>query len=282
MPLNGGTLNGFGGLSGSGSDLTANSLWGCELRAALAGYRSDTISLASRRYMDNPDVGTIVLHNLTNVKGFTTSATTAFAPKDARKAFDKAGEAIQRSRPDDAQKELLKAVGMYPKFAAAWYELGRVYERRDHFDEARDAYTKAIAADGNYVNPYERLYLLAAKDAKWQEVAETTDRVLRLNPYDFPGAYYYNALANTQLKKFDAAEKSAREAAKLSGPQAEPRSYYVLGVILANKGDFGASAESLRTFLKASPATPDRDRIEKMISEVDGLAQAKAAALDPR
>jgi len=41
-------------------------------------------------------------------------------------------------------------------------------------------------------------------------VADATDRVIRMNPYDFPAAFYYNAVANLQLNKLDVAEKSAR------------------------------------------------------------------------
>jgi tetratricopeptide (TPR) repeat protein len=277
FPSPGVTGNANGGLfnGGNGGDLSETAMFGCEIRAVLSGYRSDTILLANRRYMDNPDIGAIVLHNMTNVKGLTTSATSALAPKDARKSYEKGLEALKRSRPDEAQKELSKAVELYPKFAAAWFELGRVYERRDHFTEARDAYAKAIAADGNFVNPYERVYMLAAKDAQWQDVADTTDRVLRLNPYDFPGAYYMSAVANFQLKHLDVAEKNAREAVKLKGTQSEPRANYVLGVILANKGDFTAAAESLRTFLKLDPNGSDKDRVVKMLADVERMGQAK-------
>jgi len=274
-----GAPNSNGGLfNGNSSDLSETAMFGCELRAVMNGYRSDTVSLANRRYMDNPDIGAIVMHNTSNVKGLTTSATTALAPKEARKSYEKGLEALKRSRPDDAQKELSKAVELYPKFAAAWFELGRVYERRDHFAEARDAYSKAIAADGNFVNPYERVYMLAAKDAQWQDVADTTDRVLRLNPYDFPSAYYMSAVANFQLKHFDVAEKSAREATKLTGAQTEPRAHYVLGVILANKGDFTAAAESLRAYLKLDPNSSDKDRVVKMLADVERMGQAKVDA----
>jgi Flp pilus assembly protein TadD len=275
-PLGRSNSNGGGPFGGGNSDLSQTAMMGCDLRAVMNGYRSDTISLADRRYMDNPEVGALVLHNMTNVKGLTTSATTALAPKDARKSYEKAIEALKHSKPDEAQKELSKAVELYPKFAAAWFELGRVYERRDHIAEARDAYGKAIAADSNFVNPYERVYMLAAKDAQWQDVADTTDRVLRLNPYDFPGAYYMSAVANYQLKHFDVAEKNAREATQLKGVQAEPRANYVLGVILANKGDFAAAAESLRAYLKLDPNGSDKDRVVKMLADVERAGQAKA------
>ena len=68
---------------------------GCELRASLAGFRSDVVNLSGRRMFDNPDVGTIILHRQANVEGTTISRTTLEAPKDARKAYDKAREALR-------------------------------------------------------------------------------------------------------------------------------------------------------------------------------------------
>ena len=48
-------------------------LWACEIRAALQGFRSSVISLANMRSMDNPEIGTIILHRLGNVDGLTIS-----------------------------------------------------------------------------------------------------------------------------------------------------------------------------------------------------------------
>jgi tetratricopeptide (TPR) repeat protein len=267
-----GNLNpGLGGTTQTGS----NPLWGCELRANLAGYHSDSISLTNRRSMDNPEIGVIYLTRMLKVEGYTTSATLALAPKDAKKAYERGLNFTKHSKPDEAQAEFLHAVEVYPKLAAAWFELGKVYETRNHLEEARNAYLKATAADGNYVNPYERLYTLALHDTQWKEAADLSEKVLRLNPYEFSNAYYANAFANAQLKNWDAAEKSAREAAQLKGTKATPKSLYLLGVILANKGDFTGSAENLRSYLKTDPLAADRDRTEKMLSQVEQELQAK-------
>ena len=53
----------------------------CDLRAVLPGYRSDVVDLADQRYMDTPDVGTIILHRLADVEGSTISATSLEAPE---------------------------------------------------------------------------------------------------------------------------------------------------------------------------------------------------------
>jgi tetratricopeptide (TPR) repeat protein len=251
-------------------------LMGCDLRAVLPGFRSDTISLANHRYLDSPDVGTIVLHRLANVEGLTTSATSALAPKDARKAFEKGLEAAKKGKPDDAEKNFEKAVEVYPRYAAAWYELGRIYEQRDHLDKAREAYNQSLTADSKYINPYERLYMFALNEQKWEDAANLTDHVIHLNPYDFPLAFYFNAIANAQLNKLDAAERSAREAVKLDTQKQNPRSYYILGFILAQKQDFAGAADCLRTYLKEAPDSKDADAVRKQLGEIDKAAQAKA------
>jgi len=262
-----------------GNSLTGtNALWGCELRAALPGYHSESISLANRRSMDDPQVGTIYITRMTKVEGYTTSATLALAPKDAKKAYEKGLNFSKHSKQDEAQAEFLHAVEVYPKLAAAWFELGKVYELRNHLDEARDAYKKATVADVNYVNPYERLYMLDLHDSQWQEAADLTEKVIRLNPYEFSGAYYANAVANFQLRKWDAAEKTARESADLKGTMASPKSLYLLGMILANKGNFSASAESFRSYLKTDPLAADRDKAQRMLSQMEHQLQAKQQA----
>jgi tetratricopeptide (TPR) repeat protein len=251
-------------------------LWGCELRAVLAGYHSDTLELGNRRQLDNPDIGTIILTRMLKVDGYTTSAVIAAAPKDSKKAYEKGLAYVKKIKPDEAQAEFLKAVEVYPKHAAAWFELGKLYEQRNHMDEARDAYHKANESDANYVNPYERLYLIALREAKWKDAADISDKVLRLNPYEFSAAYYANAFANTQLQNWDAAERSAKEATKLRGTQLNAKSFFVLGVIEANKGNFAEATDNFKTFLKSDPSPADRDHTQKMLAEIDKEIAAQA------
>jgi tetratricopeptide (TPR) repeat protein len=160
----GSSSNGMGSTRGTPQSNAAP--FACDLRASLPGYRSDLISMSSRRNLDDPNVGTIFLHRLANVEGLTTSATAALAPKDAKKAFEKGLDAAKKAKVDEAQADFRKAAELYPRYAYAWFELGRVYEQREHIADARDAYNKSIAADSKFVNPYERLYLLSLKERR--------------------------------------------------------------------------------------------------------------------
>jgi tetratricopeptide (TPR) repeat protein len=262
---------GFGnGQFGNGSSrggVLARELMGCDLQANLPGFRSDVYHLDARRSLDNPDVGTLFLRRLSNVEGLTISATSALAPKDAIKALEKAREDEKKQKWPDAQKELNKAVSLYPKFAAAWYELGNVQREQKDIAAARESYAKSLESDAKFVSPYLQLADLAGREQKWQEAAEDSDRLLRLNPIDFPDAWLLNAIANFNLGKLDVAEKSAREGLSRDTEHHLPRINLLLGVILARKQDYSGSVANLKDYLHYAPNAPDAEQVKKQLEQ---------------
>ncbi len=264
-----------------GRQISERDLMGCELRASLPGYRSEVVQLSGRRVMDNPDVGTIILRRLGNVEGLTISATSLNAPKDARKALDKSKDLLKKKKFDEAQKELEKAVGLYPRYALAWHHLGLVHEQKNLVEEARKAYAKALEADDKYVNPYIQLAQMSFKEQKWQDVSDTTDRILKLNPVDFPNAFFMNSIANLYLQKLDAAERSAREAIKIDTQHRIPKAEHLLGVILAQKHDYTGAAQHMRNYLNLTPLAADADMVKKQLVEIDRVLGKTNTASQP-
>jgi tetratricopeptide (TPR) repeat protein len=260
---------GSGGPGRSG--ITERDLAGCEIRANLPGFRSDVVPLVGRRSLDNPDVGTIVLHRIAKVEGFTFSATSALAPKDAKKAYEKGSEQLKKNKVADAERELTKATTLYPQYAAAWYELGTAYHQQNKLEDAKRAYEASLKADSKFVNPYERLALLAAGEKKWDEVVQHTSQLLRLNPFFSPQVYFYSAVAHYNLQKIDVAEEHAREAAKMDAKHRNPRINHLLGVILAQKQDYKGAAENMRIYLKANPDAPDAAMVRNQLAEVEKM-----------
>ena len=162
----------------------------CELRASLAGLTSESIVLGGRFSGDqSADIGRVVLHRLANVEGFTISATTAQAPGEAKKALEKGRDQQKKGKWDDAQKSLEKAVTIYPKFALAWFELGRVQLQKNDPTGARHSFQQSLAADSKYISPYHGLTQLAMREQNWQELTELSEKLLALNPVSFPEAW---------------------------------------------------------------------------------------------
>lgn len=245
------------------------SLEGCEIRASYPGYRSDAVSLVGHRYMDNPEIGTIVLRRNGQVEGTTVSITSLLAPKEAQKAYQKGRDAARKSKWEEARKQLQNAVGLYPKYAIAWSELGTALEQLKDVDGARKAYQQALAADPKFVNPYLQLAHIDLDRQQWQSAADTSSQAIRLDPLNFPSAYVYNSLAEYNLKHLDAAEASAREALKLDTSHSYPLSDRIMAAISTVKGDLTAAAQYLRSYLKSAPSAGDAAMVRQQLQQIE-------------
>jgi tetratricopeptide (TPR) repeat protein len=251
----------------------------CQLQASLPGFTSDVVELAGRfSGSENADIGHIVLHRLNNVEGFTISASTAEAPASARKALEKGQQQQKQGKWDDAQKSLEKAVAIYPKFAAAWFELGRVQIQRNDPPAARHSFQQSIAADSKYLNPYLGLTQLAQREQNWQELAEVSDKLLALNPVNFPDVWLSNSIANYFLQNFAAAEKSARHGLLLDTEHRVPKLEYLLGMVLLKKPDYQGAAQHLRAFLSLTTKPAEVAEAQK---QLDAIARLSATTSPP-
>ena len=278
-----GNVGNVGGTMPGGQGLTERDLMGCELRATLAGYRSDVVQLSGRRLIDNPDVGVIIMRRLVNAPGTTVSFTSMSAPKDAKKAYEKAMKEAGKKNFDQAMVQLEQSVTIYPQYADAWTAMGRLHQAQNSPDKAREAYNKAIEIDPKFINPYLQLAQMAAAERKWGDVLQITDKIIKLNPYDFAGAYFYNAVANINLNNMDAAEKSAREALKLDPQHRIPKTEHLLGFILAHKRDYAGAEQHFKAYLQFAPNAPDSQTVKLQLEEVQqALARAGGTPVQPQ
>ena len=259
---------------GNSNGRQAFDLSGCELRAVLAGYQSSVVML---RLPEGDtwqiEVGTLFLKRLGNASGTTISVTSIAAPKEAMRAYEKA-QRMHADKPLDAEKALNKAVQIYPQFAAAWTLLGDIHRQRNEFDAAQGDYQKAISADPQFVNPIYGFAMIAMQEKKWEEAIRLSDQVMQLNSQAFPLAYFFNAAANYNLQKFEAAEASARKFKGLDTEHGHPEVSLLLSYVLANKQDYAGAAREIREFLAASPNSPDAESLAKDAKRYEDLSVA--------
>ncbi len=247
---------------------------GCELRAQLAGYQSQSLNLATHRSLDNPDIGVILLHRLGGSEGTTVSSTTLAAPKDARKAYEKGLALAKKNKLEEAQAELQKAVTAYPHYALAWCDLGKVQVMLGRPEDARKSFDASVQADDKYVPPYVEIARLELRANQWQDLADTSQKAVKLDPFNYPDVFFWNAVANYNLHKADAAEESVRRAQRLDTRHQIPQVSHLLGVILADRKDFSGAAEQMRDYLKFAPQAKDAPTVRSQIEELDKLAAA--------
>ena len=229
----------------------------CRIRASVPGYRSEVVSMETARPPGRPMLGTIVLHLVGHVEGRLVSPTSMDASKDARKAFDKGQDSARKTQVDQAIKDYQKAVQLYPEYAAAWFELGRLQVSRHQNGDARDSFNAALKADPKFLSPYVHLSALAEEGENWADLADVTGRWLALDGFDYPEAFFYNALANFRLQKLEEAEKSARQTLEIDAQRRFPDAFRLLASILVERRQVAGACEQLSNYLKMFPNAPD-------------------------
>jgi Tfp pilus assembly protein PilF len=258
--------------SGSGNSLRPLELNGCELRAVLAGYQSSVVNL---RIMGGDtwqyEVGTIFLKRIGNAPGTTISVTSMAAPKDAMRALEKA-QKIKVEKPAEAEKELNKAVKIYPQFAAAWTLLGDLHREHNDFNTARTDYEQAIAADPQFVNPNYGLAMIALQEKKWDDTIRLTEQVIKLNAAAYPLAYFLNAAANYNSQKFEPAEENAKKFKALDTQHSHPEVCLLLSYLYSGRQDYAAAAGEIREYLTLAPSSPDAESLKNDVRRFEDLS----------
>ena len=254
-----------------GTANSASAFVGCDVRAVFPGYDSTALLIANRSMVDNPDLGTIKLTPEAGSGDADLSGSLANISKDARKSYDKARSEWIDNKPDRAEKDLQKAVSADPKFAEAWYQLGKMQQPKSPQD-AWNSYSKAVAADPKFLPPYSHLTEIAAQQGKWPDVVDNTTKQLELNPAGSPEIWYYNALGNYKTGKKDVAEISANKAVAVDPLHTQPNSEQVLAVILADKHDFAGALQHLQNCLKYLPPGPNQDLVKQQVAQLQQMA----------
>jgi hypothetical protein len=263
----------------------------CELRTSVAGFRANSVYLAGvlTTTTGTIDVGNIVIERTGKVPGGALNAAPYNVPNDARKAYLKGLDAKKNDKLSNAQQSFEKAVAIYPRYTYAWFQLGLVLQKENQNDAARTAYTKATSIDPKFLPPYVSLAFLACAAANWAEAVTLTDHVLSmdpvkqpniggggyivdLDPMNFGEAYFYNALANYRLNRFDSAEKSALKAENHADPQGRfPQVHLLLAEIYYRKNNYPVAIAELRNYLELVPQGKDVDRVRERLAKLEKL-----------
>jgi TolA-binding protein len=267
----------------------------CELRASVSGFSSNVINLVDLSgSLSSVDVGAIVVQRRTKIEGLTLNASSYKAPKDARKAYEKGLEADRKGKLTEAHKYFGKAVEIYPKYTNAWYQLGTVLQKEHQKDEARTAFTRATTIDTKFLPPYLSLALMAYETENWIAVLNFTGHILELDPLNhvagyvwdldasnYNDAYFYNAVANYKLNKFEDAEKSGRKAEQVDLPARFPQLHLLLAEIYARKKNYGMAIAQLQIYVEQAPYAKDADQIRERLAKLEQLNDSVLAGEKP-
>lgn len=269
----------------------------CDLRASASGFHPKVVSLVSLdTTLGNIDLGVIVVQRSKKIRGMTLSATAYKAPKDARNAYEKGLDAEWDGKLANARKYFETAVGIYPAYTSAWFQLGNVLRKANEKDAARKAYAQATTIDSKFAPPYFSLASMAYESRNWPEVsnltrhildlepsryANATGYILDLDPLDYAEVYFYNAAANYELNRIEEAEKSARMAEHLDVRPRFPELHLLLAEILARRNKYTAAITEMKTYLELAPQAKNADLVREQLAKLEKLNDSMSASEKP-
>jgi len=113
------------------------------------------------------------------------------------------------------------------------------------------------------------LMRLAVAEKRMADAAALGERAMQQAPVEFAGIYYYDAVANYELKHAADAEKSARRAIDLDNHHEYPAAEALLGKVLADKGDSRGAIDEFAKYLQLAPKAEDAAAIRQRMAELE-------------
>jgi len=206
-----------------------------------------------------------------------TSVSDLRIPKRAAKEFLKAGREMEQQQWKEAETSLDRAIAIYPKYAAAYNNLGVVYARNGDRSREADALQQAISIDDHYVPAYVNLARMDIAENKFPDAESKLRRAADFDPENgivlvlLTYAEYMN-------HRFDAV---IRDCNKVHALNSVPHAFahWSAAFALEQKEQIKEAGEEFRTFVKEEPSGQRADDARKEIANIeDYFAEEKRAA----
>ncbi len=110
---------------------------------------------------------------------------------------------------------------------------------------------------------------MASRNQDWQHLQNATSEIAELDALHYPGVFYLNAVAKYELQNFEGAERSALGALRIDVKKQHPEVNYLLGVLMARKGELPAAVGYLRAYLELAPAAANAAYIRGRLAEIE-------------
>ena len=186
-------------------------------------------------------------------------------PAKARKEFERASDAGNQGKIEEAITHLRKAIELYPAYLMARNDLGTQLLAQGKLAEASEELQRAIKIDPKAFNPKLNLGIVLVQQHKFSEAAAVLRDAIALNSAA-PAAHLYNGLALEGMN-LEAAEKELQAAHDLGGrPYA--LALYHLGHLYLNKGDRKKAVAEFELYLNEAPNAANAVEVKVLLGTI--------------
>jgi tetratricopeptide (TPR) repeat protein len=201
------------------------------------------------------------------------SVTELGIPSNAAKEFEKANRFIANQDWSKAADRLHKGLAIYPKYAAAYNNLGAAYYHRGNNGQARQALEQAIALDDHLAAAYANLARLSFLEKDYPSAESLFTKAVNLEPAASTDELFLLAYAEVTDHHLDQAIETSRQ-----GHEKKLSQHGFLHLIAANayeqQNRIVDSVSELQTYLAEEPSGR---RVEKVKAAIATL-QAQVAS----
>ena len=213
--------------------------------------------------------------NVPEVRATTVSVSRLSVPSKARREFEKACDANNKSKFSEAEQHVRGAIDKFQNYAAAWVMLGVVLEEQHKKDEALDACSHATTLDSTYLPAYLCKAEFASRNQEWEQVLNLANLALGLNSEGDAYAYYYRSMAYFHMSNFVEAKKSALAAEDIDITHKQTTLFFLLAQIYEAQGDKANAAAQLRQILKHHQDRDQEEAAKQYLAKLDSQPDPK-------
>ena len=215
--------------------------------------------------------------NLSAAQAAASRVTTLKVPSKARGEYEKACDASQKKKFEEAEQHLRRAIDKYKDYSAAWVMLGVVLDEQHKEQEARDACSQATTIDAKYFPAYLCLAEFSARNQEWARLLDQANAALGLDSENDGYAHYYRAMASFYLNNLVDAQQNALQAAEIDLNHNYLPLYFLLAQIYAAQGDKVSAAAQLRVALKNHNDPAQEEMAKRYLAKLETAATTTIA-----
>lgn len=189
------------------------------------------------------------------------------APKEAQEAYERALAASRAGNNKKAVDELKIAIAFYPRFSAAFTEMGMQYTILRQFDQAARAFQSALAIAPDDFTARLGYGIALQKQKEFSESEKQLREATKRNDGSAI-AHMYLGITLVGLKKLSEAQKELERAVGLEGGESLAQAHKYLGGIYWGSMDYRRAADELEKYLRLDPKAPDAERIRATVRDL--------------
>lgn len=196
------------------------------------------------------------------------------APSSARKEYEKGVSALLKNDSTSAVDHLSKAVGIYPKFVAAYNSLGSAYMDQGAIDKAREQFAEATLLDDHLPNSFSNLCHAELALKHYSAAEQAIKKASSLSPlnHDLLPTLVYAEVMNRDYQDAIATTQKVHQGKHEDAAMVH---LYAAAAWRAQK-NWAEMESELKTFLAEDPKSPNAEKARQL------LAQATEARVHPK